>query len=156
MALSRGEIDGAYFTKVEALHPDAQVGRATDGDVGSEEANLAVLNQARSTLADPQKRAEALLAVLSPEAARAEIHLAPAFLMEIMEVREAVDAAAESGDAAERARWQQWGKDQRQELIQSVTQAFVEQEFRHVRSLLNQWRYVERLMEALRHTGNQN
>lgn len=159
--LSRAQIDGAYFAKVEGLHPDAQtqvhssdqlpLADPTDG-----EAALAVLNHARATLADPEKRAEALLVLLAPQIARSDIPLPPSFLMEIMELREAVDAAAASGDTAERVQWQQWGKHERQRLLDAVTHAFSTQDFRQVRSLLNEWRYVERLMEALRHTSAGN
>lgn len=145
MNLTRAAVDAAYFARVAILHPDS----ATGGD-GDSEAAMATLNQARATLADPEKRAESLLTIQNPAMARTEIPLDPSFLMEFMEVREAVDEAIQSRDGEALTRWSDWVVAQRADLLASTSRAFASGDHRVVRSLLNQWRYVERLAEKLR------
>lgn len=145
MDLARAAIDAAYFARVATLHPDASMGE--DGD---SEAAMATLNLARATLADPERRAESLLTIQNPAMARTEIPLDPSFLMEFMEVREAADEAIQSGDGEALTRWSDWVVAQRADLLASTSRAFASGDHRVVRSLLNQWRYVERLAEKLR------
>lgn len=151
MQLSRSLIDAAYFARVSDLHPDASVERIEGGE--ESEAAMAVLNHARATLADAEKRAEALLIAQNPRMARTDVPLEPLFLMEIMEVREAVDDAVDSGDAAAIERWRGWVDSQRGEMVQATSKAFEDANHQRVRSLLNAWRYIERLSERLRDVG---
>jgi len=58
----------------------------------------AALGSAKRTLQDPVLRTEALLRLLGVPAV--DVPLPPAFLMETLELREAIDAAAASADMA--------------------------------------------------------
>jgi curved DNA-binding protein CbpA len=151
MGLQRPQIDAAYFAQVTALHPDTlradSSQNSSPDDEQEPEARMAMLNQARATLADPERRAEALLTLLGGPGK--DNVLPPTFLMEFMEIREQVDAAIESGDATTQMMWQEWARTERLRLIREVEQSFERSDLRGVRSLLNAWRYVERLAEAL-------
>lgn len=78
--------------------------------------------------------------------------------MEIMEVREQVEAATASKDTVELAKWKTWAADQRREYEAKVADLFdqAEQEdeqqsaiLKEIRAVLNAWRYIERLIEQL-------
>lgn len=154
MALSRQQIDAAYFAQVSALHPDAISQDESEIDTVNEDAQdsvsrMAVLNQARTTLADPERRAEALLTLLGGPAREKDGSLPPTFLMEFMEIREQVESAIESEDGTAQLMWQEWARTERLRLVREVEQSFERNDLKGVRSLLNAWRYVERLAEAL-------
>jgi hypothetical protein len=85
--------------------------------------------------------------------------------MEIMEIREQVDAtlAAKGPEqAVERAKWKQWAQSHRAEYTKATCEMFQRLEAatdtgrnaiaRDVRRLLNAWRYIERMLEQLDET----
>jgi molecular chaperone HscB len=145
-------IDRAYFARSATLHPDV----ATNPDAGRE---MAALNEARRTLADPEARADALLRRLGGPSREQERGLPEGFLGEIMELRQEIEAALASGDPAQRRRWQAWAAEQRLETIAEVGGLFAAlapgggpvapEALRAIRVRLNAWRYIERLIEQL-------
>jgi DnaJ-domain-containing protein 1 len=147
--LDAPSIDRAYLSAIAHSHPDlsgAQADQATQA---------AAANRARQTLADPERRANALLARLGGPGKEQDKSLPDGFLMDIMETREAIEAAIASGE--DRSRWQAWADRQRQSYIDRVRQLFAAlpaadtppQPLRDIRRELNAWRYVERLIEQL-------
>lgn len=150
----RFEIDDAalrraYLTRVSAIHPDIA------GDDQAQAAS-AELNLARELLANPESRANTLLALLGGPSKEADKSLPPTFLMEIMETREAIEAALATGDPQERARWTDWGHKQRSSHISQVAAQFgalgaapPPAALKQIRTTLNTWRYIERLIEQL-------
>ena len=92
MDLDREELEAAYLRLSRESHPDFHRG-------GDEAERLAVLsrsaevNDAYRTLRDPWRRAEALIASRDPQAMEKTKTLCPMFLMEAMEMREAVTEA---------------------------------------------------------------
>ncbi|MEN9581502.1 MAG: hypothetical protein RJA70_4511 [Pseudomonadota bacterium] len=95
--LDRAELEKRHRELGRALHPDRY------GQSGASERRQALsraidVNEAYRTLKDPLRRAEALLLRL----AIAEVHepASPAFLMEILEAREALSGAAKNKDIA--------------------------------------------------------
>ena len=143
-ALDPAELDRAYLERAAALHPDVSAG---DDDAPRRAAEL---NHAKRTLEDPERRARALLALLGGPG-KEDRSLPPGFLMEMMETREQIEAAR--GSPAERARWEAWAVDRRGEYEAEVAALFG----RHtepgvlatIRTTLNAWRYIERLIEQL-------
>ena len=121
---------------------------------------LAELNDARLTLADDERRANALHALLGGPSARDDQSLPDGFLMEIMEVREAMETAlSDEGDAG-RSRFESWAQDRRVQHLSAITTGFETLEsldsetdrsaaLRAVRVELNAWRYIERMIEQL-------
>lgn len=144
-------IERAYLSRVAPLHPDIARG---DPDAAR---RAAVVNDARRTLDDPERRANALLARLGGPTKEAEKSLPPGFLAEMMEVRESIDDALASGDPAARSTWVAWAADRRAHHSRAAAALFAAlgpqpdaSTLRTIRTELNAWRYTERLIEQLR------
>jgi molecular chaperone HscB len=154
--LSPQELRAAYLAKSATLHPDV-VGGAEDDEAGS------ALNHAKRLLANPEARAEALLVRLGGPSKEMDRSLPPAFLQQMLETREEIEAAIASGSATDRAAWEQWAETRRRSHIEKVAELFrtagvgrAESDkqadtgvLRAIRTELNMWRYVERLIEQL-------
>jgi molecular chaperone HscB len=152
--LDQGEIERAYFARSAAVHPDVAAG---DDEA---QRRMTILNQAKRTLDDPERRADALLIRLGGPPREQDRSLPPDFLMEIMEVREAIESALQERDPALRQRqrdhWEAWAEDQRLQAIADIGRMFRQlppspapEQLRDIRTRLNAWRYIERLLEQL-------
>lgn len=147
--LDEGAIRRAYLARVAALHPDL-------ADAEDAQAESAELNRARDVLMNPETRANLLLSLVGGPPKETDKSLPPAFLMEIMETREAIEASLASGDEAERKRWSEWGLNQRSSYVEELKRKFAALgaspdpvALKEVRTTLNAWRYLERLIEQL-------
>jgi DnaJ-domain-containing protein 1 len=127
-------------------------------DLGGEDGaqDSAALNDARATLADPERRANALLALLGGPTKEEDNALPDGFLMDMMEVREELEAAHASSDAGETARLGAWADEQRADYIARVSGLFGQlgatpsrDELGAIRRQLNAWRYIERMLEQI-------
>lgn len=146
--LDPGEIERAYLERAAAHHPDV----APDDEDGGD--RLAALNEARAVLADPERRADRLLALLGGPGKSDSRALPGGFLMDILETRERVEA--DRGDPARLAHWQSWADERRAEYIGVVAGLFASlgeppepDGLGAIREQLNAWRYIERLIEQL-------
>ena len=92
-SMNSAVLERLYLERSRDAHPDFASG---------DEDAAAALNEAYATLTDPFRRAEHLLALLGGPSAKDDKSLQPAFLMEMLELREAIEAA--KGSAAETAR----------------------------------------------------
>ena len=151
--LDASTIERAYLTKLASAHPDA-------GGAGPEHDDAASLNAARTTLLDAEQRANALLAVLGGPSASDCKDLPDGFLMEMMTRREEIEAHIEQAGDQARANWESWAHDERVSYSDSVSEQFGSlprdessteraHKLRDIRTLLNAWRYIERLIEQL-------
>ena len=145
----------AYLTQAARLHPDLS-GLPQD----ESEAKSAQLNEARTELLNPERRADRLLTLLGGPCKEADKALPTGFLMEIMETREAVEEALASKDPSQRTHWQHWAAEQRTRYIDLVRGQFAalasltqpserSTHLKAIRQTLNAWRYIERLIEQL-------
>lgn len=148
--LDAAQIDRAYLARSAALHPDVATG---DPDAPR---RMAALNDAKRTLEDPERRAIALLARLGGPAKEQDRSLPDGFLIDIMETREEIESAIQSGDPAQRRRWEAWAQAQRERAIHEVGAMFAAlgpparpDQLRAIRTRLNAWRYIERFVEQL-------
>jgi DnaJ-domain-containing protein 1 len=145
--IDRAAVERAFLARVAKLHPDLV------GDDDELAVQAAALNRAKKTLLDDERRADALLTLLGGPGKEEDKSLPPGFLMEIMETREAIEAAVASGDAAERARWRQWAQHQRGTYRETVATLFAQGTHAAtrgaIRTQLNAWRYIERLIEQV-------
>jgi len=152
--LDRTAVDRAYFARSARLHPDVAAGSP---DAARE---MAELNKAKATLESPERRADALLKRLGGPSREDHKVLPPGFLMEIMEVREAIESAVSSPDPVgkerARAQWEDWAEEQRRAAMKEVGQLFAaaggnpdREALAAIRTRLNAWRYIERLIEQL-------
>lgn len=87
-----GALESAYLERSRAVHPDF-FQSCTAGEQAASEDLSAGVNEAYLTLKDPFRRAEHLLALLGGPSAAEVKEIPPAFLMEMMELREAVESA---------------------------------------------------------------
>ncbi len=148
--LDAPRIERAALARLSQLHPD--VSDAADSE--DMEIAAARINAARDVLLFSLSRAEAMLKRLGGPAKEAEKGLPPGFLMEVMQVREQVEEALATGDAAARATWMTWALERRRQMESRASDLFSKatsdpQALREIRILLNQWRYIERMIEQL-------
>ncbi len=142
--LSSGSIERAYLTRAAALHPDA----SDPAEAAEAGRRMAALNDARKTLKNPESRARALLAVRGLDEP-GDQSLPDGFLEEMLEVRMEIEGAVASGDEGERARWMAWAEERRRGHIDRTRAHFERTDGPAVRTELNAWRYIERLIEQL-------
>ncbi len=151
--LSAEEIHSAHLFRVASVHPDlAEPGQFPGGEPESDPA--ASLNDAKRILENPESRANALLHVMGGPSKEADRSLPPGFLMDMMETREAIEAAAKAEDPSTLQHWRQWAESQRAQYSLDVSELFralppkpSPANLAAIRTCLNAWRYVERLIE---------
>jgi DnaJ-domain-containing protein 1 len=151
--VSVAEVERAYLARAAGLHPDLGGSSVETPDPERESARL---NAARATLRDAEKRAGALLARLGGPSASQDRSLPDGFLLEILEIREQVEEAAASGDPEQIARWEAWAGEERARYTRQVSALFAQlgeppeaNALSSIRTTLNAWRYIERLIEQL-------
>ncbi len=148
--LDAAAIDAAWMRRLRAAHPD----RAGGGEEHSEVARSAAsLNEARSTLREPLARGEALLARRGHVPGDASA-LPPSFLPEMLELRERVEEAVESGVEATIDEVAQEADRRRRDALARLAALFAEPSApstsSSIRLELNVLRYFDRLREELR------
>lgn len=149
--IAQADLRAAYLARVSRLHPDAL---GTDDEA-------AQINDAKKVLEDPESRARALLARLDPQSdppsdppsdkgGAADPSVLPdGFLMEIMEIREAMESASDP------ARFQELADARRTAHIARVSRLFAaadppsDAQLAEIRAELNAWRYTERMIEQI-------
>lgn len=144
--LPDAEIERAYLARIASAHPDR------DADSAGRAAGL---NIARTILLSAERRANALLTRLGGPGPSADKSLPDGFLMEMMTVRSEIEEAiAEGGDQARRE-WEAWADQRRAGHVERITPLFAraaegdKDTLAEIRTELNAWRYVERLIEQL-------
>lgn len=164
LALTSEQIQRAYLLRMAWAHPDAQSDASADiGLDDNDAASLAAarLNDARQTLAHPERRAIALYTLLVRDAAKpepnpdpkpdpkADAALPPGFLMEIMSTREEIESAVAAADRPRIEKWRAWALAQRADYLADVGALLDARNFAAAKQQLNAWRYIERLIEQL-------
>ena len=96
----------AWLSRTAGLHPDRP-----DAPPDATR-RLSELNDARRILENPELRASALMSTLNEPPGQRD-QLPGGFLMEMLEIREALEAAQQAGDAAEVQRLREWAQGQR-------------------------------------------
>ena len=87
-----GELERAYLARSRAVHPDYHLA-GPSADLGASLELSAALNEAYNTLRDPFARAEHLLALEGGPSAGEHRQMPPAFLAEMLDLREQLEAA---------------------------------------------------------------
>lgn len=141
-------VEAAYLQRAAAAHPDL----ANSLDAEDADAVSGQLNEARQVLLNAEQRANALLALRGGPSKESEKSLPPGFLMEIMETREQIEEALAARDPARLQTWREWALAQRSAYSARVAALFREStshKLVEIRTMLNAWRYIERLIEQL-------
>lgn len=142
-------VEGAYLRRVSLAHPDL-VGGAEES-----EREMARLNDAKRELLDVERRAGLVVKRLERSLgeakadAKASGGLPDGFLMEMMEVREAIEVEVEREGAAAVARWRAWGVERRGAYLTEVSERIAAGDAAGARVAMNAWRYIERLLEQV-------
>lgn len=141
--LDPADLQRRYLARAAAAHPD--LGADDDGEA------IASLNTARAILADPLRRAAALLQRIGPAAATPRDELPPGFLQEIMAARLEAEEALEAGDPAARSHWLAWAARHAAEHDRRLRDLFGRDPIpaRDIALQLNAWRYIQRFAEQL-------
>ena len=142
--LSPDALDLAWMRASATAHPDA--GGSVD--------RAAQLNEARDLLGNPEKRANLRLNMLGGPDADQDQRLPDGFLMEMLELRETIDAEIEAEGPPATDRWQNWVDAECRKSYTKITpvldaESASEDARTEVRLVLNQVRYLERLREQL-------
>jgi len=149
--LDSDDLHRRMLTLTGEHHPD----RFTDPFEQAEAAERAAqINEAYRTLADPERRANALLTRLGGPAKEDDHTLSPDLLMEVMEVREELETAVESNDADAIERLRRWAVTERAKRLDAVAALFDHGGEpvvlgKAVRLELNALRYFERMLEQM-------
>ncbi len=167
-AIDPAEVERAYLARVAASHPDLA---GNDPTVAARAAaTSAQLNQAREILLDDEQRSWALLDILWKDSqqdckAGPRDALPDGFLMEMMQTRMAIEEATEEQDHEQLDHWRDWAQDEQQRFRQTVADLFAKAAtlaraehtpdedlhalYQQIRTQLNAWRYIVRLIEQL-------
>jgi molecular chaperone HscB len=142
-AIELDELERAYRDVQARVHPDRfAAGTAAERRVAMQWAALA--NEACTTLRSPQKRAAYLVERAGvPIDAEANTAMPPAFLMQQLEWREALDEAR--GDPGALADVRRTVDGEREELLAAIGQAIdVNRDFARAAALVRQLMFVDR------------
>ena len=145
--LDPAELERRVLELSSRWHPDRFTDPLEQADAAE---RIAAVNHAHRTLRDPATRAAALLDrqghVTGDEKA-----LPPDLLMEVMEVREAMEEATADRDEAELARLRRWAEDQREQRLAAIARLFDREpvDAPAVREQLNALRYATRMLEQM-------
>jgi len=139
-----------FLAASSQAHPDKFVDPIEQADAVD---RMSKLTDAFRVLSDPESRARALLRLSGLEAESDKDNLPPDLLMEVMEVREALESAIESEDAAELDRLRAWATERRAEHLNQLKKLFAQDLYAdaasRVRLELNALRYMQRMLEQM-------
>jgi molecular chaperone HscB len=138
-------LERAYLDRSRAVHPDFHTQEA-GGGLAASEAVAAAVNEAYATLKDPFRRAEHLLALLGGPAAADLKDIPPAFLMEMMDLRERIEHAT----AAEKEGHEADVKTRYAAVFADLDGLFARNDLVAVRKGLNAAKYLKGLLRDLR------
>lgn len=139
------------FLKASAeQHPDRFVDPIEQADAVE---TMSKLTDAYRVLSDPELRARALLALSGLELAEDKDKLPPELLVDVMEVREEMESAIESGNQSELERLRGWANEQRETYLEKLGVLLDDEldtaKAKAVRLELNALRYMQRMLEQM-------
>jgi molecular chaperone HscB len=138
-------LETAYLERSRAVHPDFHH-QSSGGEQAASESLTAAVNEAYTTLRDPFRRAEHLLALLGGPTATEVKDIPPAFLMEMMDLREEIERA----DAAGKAIHEADAKKRLDVIFAGLTPLFDRGELVPIRKQLNAAKYLKGILRDLR------
>lgn len=142
--LDARELERRYLQLARESHPD-HAAAGSDGELVAVLSRSAALNDAYKIVRERWARARALVDALDPGALEAEKKLAPAFLMEAMELAEEVAHAR--GDVAQRLRERIEADLER--AFGNVRTALARSATREAARLLHEARYLQKALADL-------
>jgi molecular chaperone HscB len=155
-ALDPALIERNYLARSRELHPDFHQ-LATSSQQRASLEMTAVLNEAYSTLREPFKRAEYLLALHGGPTASEHKQMPPDFLEEMLELRMQIEELREGGIAEALTAMEHQLQDRRSKFVDQIAFRFEQYErspgrelLVEVRQLLNKAKYIQGQLRDLR------
>lgn len=148
--LDEQELRRRFLAASAEHHPDRYTDPLEQADAVE---RMSELTDAFRVLTDPESRARALLRLSGLEAEGDRDKLPPDLLMDVMEVREAMESAIESGDKPELDRLRRWATERREQHLDSLASLFKEEldaaAASNIRLELNALRYMQRMLDQM-------
>ncbi len=138
-------LERAFFERSKAVHPDRVAGAPAAERVAALSRSRA-LNDAYQLIKKPVSRAEYLLARAGVTIGDNE-RLEPAFLMEILELREELAEARTAGDLARVEQLQRAMQARRADALDALPQLFAAGDLATIKHRLIVLRYIRRYLE---------
>jgi len=152
--LDPNAIQQAGLRAMATHHPD----RFTDPvQRAAAESKSAQINRAMRLLSNDESRANILLKLLGGPDKEQDQSLPDDFLMDMLETRQNMEQALASQDEEELKSCETWAEQQRTEYRSQIANLFNQiiskktndDQRTQIRTLLNAWRYIERMIEQL-------
>lgn len=154
--ISPGQLQAAYLKRAAELHPDRVPDPIRQAQAAQEAARI---NDAKTVLADDERRANVLLRLIGGPSKEQDKSLPDDFLQQMMEVRQEMAEALAGDNQLQRAQLEQWADQQREHYRTTVGKLFAKagngvrpltpDTLHEIRLQLNAWRYIERMIEQL-------
>ncbi|MEM9416077.1 MAG: Fe-S protein assembly co-chaperone HscB [Planctomycetota bacterium] len=151
--LDPSTLQAQFLSASARCHPDRFTDPLEQADAAD---RMSRVTQAYRQLSDPESRAHALLALRGDSAdteGEATKALPPDLLMEMMEVREALDDAIALGDQPSIEKHRDWAQQKQADYLTSIGKLFEEppseQNSAAIRLELNALRYMVRMLEQM-------
>ena len=144
-SIAPASLEAAYLDRSRAVHPDFHHASST-ADQAASESLAAAVNEAYTTLKDPFRRAEHLLALLGGPTATEVKDIPPAFLMEMMDLREEIERA----DVAGKTKHEVDAKTRLDVIFAGLVPLFDRGELVTIRKELNAAKYLKGILRDLR------
>lgn len=128
LGVDPADLEQRYLDLTRRLHPDRMIGR----DAKTQNRALllsSALNQAYAQLSDERLRAEHLLEIKGGKTAEEDKRTPQAFLLEILDLREEVEAAQAADDTEALARFAAQAEREREACLERVRAAFADPAF---------------------------
>eukprot|EP00884_Botryococcus_braunii_P013970 jgi/Botrbrau1/22574/Bobra.176_1s0007.1 len=147
-SVNLGKLETRYKDLQKQLHPD-KFSTASEEARKHSAAQSALVNEAYSTLKKPLSRAKHLLELegLGEDISGEGTITDPELLMEVMELRQAVE---DTSDPDELARLASFNQEQEAKCVQELATAFERGELDRAQELVTQLRYITRVGEAIK------
>ena len=139
-----------FLAASSQAHPDRFIDPLAQAEAVEQ---MSELTDAYRVLSDPESRARALLRLSGLEAEGDKDKLPPELLMDVMQVREELESAIESGDAKELERLRDWATQRQAGHLAQLASLFASdlnaKGAAQVRVELNALRYMQRMLEQM-------
>lgn len=153
--LDAEELERRFVSLSSEHHPDRHTDPLDQADAADKSSEI---GHAYRVLADPEQRADALLTLRGGPAKESDSSLPQDLLMEVMEVREALEEAVEEQDEAELERLRGWAERERSERLKKIGDlleqgdpdaALDDATGKRIRLELNALRYALRMLDQM-------
>lgn len=150
--LNEADLHAKFIQASSANHPDRYTDPIDQADAAE---RAAAINQAYTILADPERRADALLTLLGGPAKDQDKSLPPALLMDMMETRERMEEAIAENNQAELDGLRTWANQQRETHLKIIQSLFANKDVllpddaKAIRLELNTLRYIQRMLDQM-------